>query len=290
MRLLLLSAIWGGSFLFIRIAAPYLSPPVLACSRFLCATAFLAVVVVLWKRPVMFRKNWRMYAIQGALGATIPFLLIGYAAQTLPASIMAVLNATAPIWAAVMGVVLGQHRLTFTNTLGLLFGTGGVAILVGYDPSMLAPGAAMAVLAAGLAPLCYSLNAIYMSRVQMLDPITASFGYMLMSSLYTLPMTPFALPEALPPAGVIASVVVLGVVCSGISYLIYLKLMADAGTTSALTVTFLIPVFGILWGALFLGEHVGWNTLIGSVIVITGTALVTGFRPRLPWRRKAAPA
>ncbi len=285
MRLLLLSAIWGSSFLFMRIAAPYLDPVTMACARFVFATAFLTIVMLIWRRRPQFKQNWKPYAIQGLIGATIPFCLFAFAAQTLPASLMAVVNATAPIWAAILGVILGHHKLTLTNAVGLVLGLTGVGILVGLDPAMLAPGAALSVAAITLATFCYSVNAIYMSRIRVVDPLIMAFGYMFMSMIYTAPFVPFYLPDALPPPGAIAAIAVLGIVCSGLSYLIYLKLMTEAGTTSALTVTFLIPVFGILWGALFLDERIGWNTLVGSVVVISGTALVTGFRPRLPWRK-----
>lgn len=291
MRLLLLSAVWGSSFMFMRIAAPVLAPIVLACSRFIFAAVFLAVVMLLWRRRLDLRANWHHYAIQGALGAAIPFNLFSFAAQTLPASLLSVLNATAPIWAALLGVMLRHHRITLTSALGLILGMTGVAILVGFDPAMLVSGAGLAVLAATIATMCYSVNAIYMAKLRALDPLAMAFGCMMMSTLFTLPIAPFYLPEAWPAPGVIAAVAVLGIVCSGMAYLVYFRLMAEAGTTSALTVTFLVPVFGILWGALFLDERIGWNTLIGSVIVITGTALVAGFRPRwtLPKNKTVTP-
>jgi drug/metabolite transporter (DMT)-like permease len=107
------------------------------------------------------------------------------------------------------------------------------------------------------------------------------------AALFVVPVLPFFPQPGEPTLGVMGAVLALGVLCSGIAYLLYFRLIAEVGTTSALTVTFLNPVFGILWGALFLGEVVGWYTVVGSAIVLVGTALVTGFVPRF---RRAAPA
>jgi drug/metabolite transporter (DMT)-like permease len=110
------------------------------------------------------------------------------------------------------------------------------------------------------------------------------------SSVMVLPVLPFFPMSAVPTPGIVGAVVALGVLCSGIAYILYFRLIEEVGTTSALTVTFLNPVFGILWGALFLGETIGWYTIAGSAIVLVGTALVTGFVPRFGRSTTAAPA
>ncbi len=279
LRLLTLSAIWGSSFMFMRISAPVLGPVALMGTRFACAALFLWIVALVLRRTINLTSNRRQYMVQGLLGAALPFLMFGYAAQTLPASILAVLNATAPIWGAILGAIVNGHRPSPTAILGLALGISGVGVLVGFDPSMLNDGAVLAAAAAVGATMCYSASAIYVQRNPVTDPLMTALGCMLISSFAVSPAMPFFLPDAMPSMLVIASVLALGVVCSGIAYLIYFRLVADIGPASALTVTFLIPVFGILWGAVFLDEHMGWNTLIGSIIVIIGTAFVTGFRP-----------
>lgn len=284
LRLLTLSAIWGSSFMFMRISAPILGPVTLMAGRFLCATLFLFLVALIVKRAIDFKSHRRQYIVQGLIGSTIPFLMFGYAAQVLPASILSVLNATAPIWGALLGAAINGHRPTWTAIMGLLLGVAGVGVLVGFDPSMLNKGAYLAAFAAIGATMFYSAATIYAQRHPITDPFMMSLGCMLVSSFAVTPAVPFFLPDAMPSLLIIGSVVVLGVVCSGIAYLLYFRLIADIGPASALTVTFLIPIFGILWGAVFLNEHLGWNTLAGSIIVIVGTALVTGFR--LPFMRK----
>lgn len=286
LRLLTLSAIWGSSFMFMRISAPVLGPITLMAGRFACATLFLWIVATTLRRAITLRPHMRNYAVQGILSATLPFLMFGYAAQTLPASILSVLNATAPIWGAILGAAINGHRPSRSALLGLALGVSGVGILVGFDPSMLQAGAGLAALAAVGATFCYSASAIYVQRNPITDPLTTALGCMLVSTIAVTPVAPFFLPTAMPSTLVIASVLILGIVCSGIAYLIYFRLIADIGPASALTVTFLIPVFGIMWGAVFLNEHLGWNTLIGAIVVIIGTALVTGFRPAFLRKRQ----
>ena len=134
--------------------------------------------------------------------------------------------------------------------------------------------------AALLASLCYSVASQYARSARSVEPFANAHGTMWTSALMVLPALALFPPAGAPTTGVVGAVLALGVVCSGIAYLLYFRLIEEVGPTSALTVTFLSPVFGILWGALFLGERIGWYTIAGSAIVLLGTALVTGFLPR----------
>jgi drug/metabolite transporter (DMT)-like permease len=207
--------------------------------------------------------------------------LFGYAALTLPASLMAILNATAPFWSTLIGVVWLRHRLTPKVALGLCLGIAGVALLVGLDRAMLQPGAAWAAAAALGAAFCYGIASLYAKQGHAVEPLANAHGSMWAATLWLLPAALFFPPAAVPGGDILLAVVVLGVVCSGVAYLLYFRLIAEIGAAPALTVTFLIPLFGVLWGWLFLGEAVGWHTLAGASIVILGTAPVTGFSPRL---------
>jgi len=287
LRLLLLAAIWGGSFLFLRIGAPVLGPAVLIEYRVLFAALFLALVGLVLRKRLDIRANWKHYLMLGFFNSALPFLLFAWGARTLSASVLSVLNATAPMWGALLGALWGRGAITARTGLGLVLGTAGVALLVGFDDVSSRPGAALAVAAALAAALCYGIASLYAKSARSVDPFANAHGTMWAAALFVLPALPFFPAPATPTPGVWAAVLALGVVCSGIAYLIYFKLIEDVGPTSALTVTFLNPVFGILWGALFLGETVGWHTLAGSGIVLVGTALVTGFVPRL---RRAAVA
>jgi len=290
LRLILLASIWGGSFLFMRIAAPVLGPAVLIEYRLVFAAGFLAVVGFAMKKPLGWRQHWKHYFILGLFNSCIPFVLFAYAARTLPASVLSVLNATAPMWGALIGAVWQRQMVSGRVLAGLVLGTCGVALLVGLDHTTARAGAALAIAAALLASFNYGIASTYAKTAQSVEPFANAHGSMWAAALLTLPLVPLMPAPGTPTMGIMAAAFALGVLCSGIAYLIYYKLIRDVGATSALTVTFLSPLFGILWGVLFLGESVGWHTLAGSAIVIAGTALVTGFRPNVGWLRRAESA
>jgi drug/metabolite transporter (DMT)-like permease len=286
-RLLLLAAIWGGSFLFMRIAAPVLGPTLLIAARVSTAALFLLGIALLRRRSLQVALHWKHYLVLGLCNSALPFLLFAYAAQTLTASLLSILNATAPIFGAVTTAVWNRSRLSWRTIAGLILGVTGVAVLVGFDRAMLAPGAGVAIAAGLTASLCYGIVSTYARAAPQGDAFNNAHGSMWAATLLVVPAAPFfpALAPATP--GVLVAALALGVVCSGVAYLLYFRLIADLGPAPALTVTFLIPVFGVLWGALFLGEHVGLSTVAGSLIVIVGTAFVTGFSPSLLGKRLA---
>jgi len=277
-RLLALSAIWGASFLFMRMAAPVLGPvPLIAC-RVLLAALFLALAGVVLRQPLQLRGNARHYLVLGLFNSALPFLLFAFAARTLSASLLSILNATAPIWGAVIGAVWTRTALPARSLLGLALGVAGVALLVGVGPDTLRTGAPLAI-ALGLgATFSYGVATNYARSARQVAPFANAHGSMWAATLMVAPALPFAPLPAWPSPTIGLAVLALGVVCSGVAYLLYFRLIADIGAASALTVTFLVPVFGVLWGHLFLGEPLGWNTLVGALVVVAGTALVTGFR------------
>jgi drug/metabolite transporter (DMT)-like permease len=280
LRLILLAAIWGGSFLFMRICAPVLGPAVLIEARVLLASLFLAAVGAFLHKRLDWRRHWKHYLILGFFNSGFPFLLIAFAASTLTASMLAVLNATTPMWAALIGAAWGRHPINGRTALGLVLGTAGVALLVGFDHAASRPGAGIAVVAALVAALCYSVASVYARSAKTVEPFANAHGSMWASCLLVLPALLVFPMRGTPTIGIGGAVVALGIVCSGIAYLLYFRLIEDVGATSALTVTFLSPVFGILWGVLFLGETIGWYTVAGAIVVLLGTALATGLLPR----------
>ena len=292
LRLILLAAIWGGSFLFMRISAPMLGPAVLIEFRVLFAALFLAASAVVLKKRLRPARALEALRHPRLLQFGLPVPAVRVRARTLPASVLAVLNATAPMWGALLGAVWSRQAIGARTALGLVLGTAGVALLVGFDHATSRPGAGLAVAAALVAAFSYSVASLYARTAKSVEPFANAHGTMWTSALMVLPALPlFPLPGA-PTPGIVGAVLALGVLCSGVAYILYFRLIEAVGATSALTVTFLSPVFGILWGALFLGETVGWYTLAGSAIVLVGTALVTGFVPRFGRRarRRAAQA
>lgn len=286
LRLISLAAIWGGSFLFMRISAPTLGPAVLIEFRVLLAALFLAAVALVLRKKLQLREHWKHYFILGFFNSALPFLLFAYGAQVLSASLESVLNATAPMWGAIVGAVWKRQAISARTALGLVLGTVGVALLVGFDHVSARAGAGIATVAALAAALCYGIASVYARSAKSVEPFANAHGTMWSSAIMVLPVLPFFPPSGAPTPGIAGAVLALGILCSGIAYLVYFRLIAEVGAASALTVTFLNPIFGILWGVLFLGETVGWYTLVGAPVVLLGTALVTGFTPRI--KRSAA--
>lgn len=280
LRLILLAAIWGGSFLFMRISAPVLGPAVLIEYRVAFAAVFLAIVGYFLGRKLDLKEHWKHYLILGFFNSALPFLLFAYAASTLTASVLSVLNATAPMFGALIAAIWSRQPISLRSGIGLAMGTAGVALLVGFDDVSAQPGAGAAIVAGLTAAFCYSVASTYAKSAKSVEPFANAHGSMWAATLLVIPALPFFPSPGEPTVGVMAAALALGILCSGIAYLLYFKLVADVGPTSALTVTFLNPLFGILWGALFLHEVIGWHTIAGAAIVIGGTMLVTGFKPR----------
>ena len=231
------------------------------------------------RKKLGLREHWKHFLILGFFNSALPFLLFAFAARTLSASVLSVLNATAPMFGALIAAVWSRQPISPRVALGLVLGTVGVALLVGFDHVSTRPGALVAIMAALVAAFCYSVASTYTKTARSVEPFANAHGSMWAATVLVLPaLLLFPVPgEA--TVDIMGAALALGVICSGIAYLLYFKLIADAGPTSALTVTFLSPLFGILWGAIFLHEVIGWYTIVGAAIVIAGTMLVTGFRP-----------
>ncbi len=276
-RLFTLAAIWGGSFLLMRIGAPVFGTGLLAELRVGIAALFLWGVCGWLGRRLHLRRHWRFYLVIGLLNSALPFLLFAYAAQTLSASLMAILNSSSPIFGAIVAAVWLRRPVSRPAALGLALGFVGVATLAWDGVAMSGDGGWLALAASLGAALSYSIASSYTKHVQAsVGPTDVAHGSMWAAALLVLP---FALlipaPQVPAPADWMAAAA-LGVLCTGVAYLLYFRLIKDVGPVRALSVTFLIPVFGVVLGVVFLGETVGWKTLAGGVLVLLGTALVNG--------------
>jgi drug/metabolite transporter (DMT)-like permease len=276
-HLLILAAIWGFSFLFTRIAVPDLGAVVLVEYRVCLAAVFLFAVAMIMRKRLDVRQHWRYYLVLGIFNAALPFMLFSFAAMTLSASALSILNATTPIWGAVVGAVWMRQPLVGRTVIGLTMGVAGVGFVVGLDHWTAQAGAVGAIVAALTATLCYGIATNYAKQATAVDSFSNAHGSMWAASLFLLPAIPFVNVSSTPDTGVILAVLALGVICTGIGFLLFFRLVRDIGSTSTLTVTFLIPVFGMLWGHLFLDEVITPVMMAGSLIVIMGTVLATGF-------------
>lgn len=275
-RLLALAAIWGGSFLFMRVAAPALGPVWTAEGRMLIGAAALAA----WFAFTGFDAQWRahrgFYAAVGAVNSAVPFSLYAFAAIHLPASLMAILNATSPMFGLALGATFSGERVTPRKITGLLLGAAGVALIA--RPGSLDAGASFgwAVAACLAASFSYGVTGVLVKRwgagVPSRGMAVATQGW---AAAVLLPLLPFVAPAAAPSAAVLANLVALGVLASGVAFILYFRLITDVGATRALTVTFLVPVFAFAWGLLFLGETLSHAEIGGALLILAGTLLVT---------------
>jgi drug/metabolite transporter (DMT)-like permease len=269
-RLVTLAAIWGASFLFIRIAAPAIGVVATADVRMLIAGGALAGYYALTGFDAQWRRWWHYYLLIGALNCVAPFLLFGYAALELSVGLMAVLNATSPMWGALLSALVLHERLSPTRIAGLLLGIIGVALLSGAEGSE----RWLAILASLAAAFCYGLTGIVLRRWgRDTSARGMAAGTLLMGGVLLAPVLA-ATPPAWPGTDVVLAMLGLALVCSSFGYILYFRLIADIGPTGALTVTYLIPIFGVLWGTLFLGEALSAWMIAGALVVIAGTVLV----------------
>ncbi|MFZ6771697.1 DMT family transporter [Undibacterium sp. SXout7W] len=274
-RLVSLAAIWGASFLFMRVIAPVLGAIWTAEVRVTLAGIALLLLMLVTKRAMQFGQHWRAYLVLGLVNSALPFALYSYAALTIPAGYSAIVNATSPLWGALMGRVFLGEQLTIRKMLGMAVGVAGVALLVRLGPVAWSHELFLAVLACVGATVCYALAGIYSKKVSgKLSAMQMATGSQCGASLVLLPLLSVAPVQGEITSTIMIVAAALALLCSAVAYLIYFRLMADVGPTKALTVTFLIPLFALLWGFVFLHETITLSTLAGCVGVVLATWLV----------------
>jgi drug/metabolite transporter (DMT)-like permease len=285
-QLVLLAAIWGSSFLFMRIAVPQIGPTWLLELRLISAALALLLVGLYLHEPLRTKRYWRHYLFLGAFNTAIPFFTMAWAASTLPASVLSVINATAPLCGLVVGFVWRGKPVTLRALLGLACGMAGVATIAGIGRGDIGTDQLLAVGVCMIAPVCYGIASSYAEFAERVPAFANAHGSLWASVALIVPLMAVAPAPVTWPVSAVVAGVVLGVVCSALAYLLYFHLVSTVGAASALTVGYLIPLFGVTWGWLFLDEPVGWHTISGAALVLMGTALVTGLDPRSFLRRK----
>ncbi|HVO39286.1 MAG TPA: DMT family transporter [Spirochaetia bacterium] len=280
MLLLALAAIWGSSFMFIRYLAPLIGPVAVADTRMLFAGLALVLFFAVTGFRAEWKKNARVYLVIGLLNSAIPFVLYAAAALVLPASMEAIFNSMSPMFGAVFAAAWLNENLTPRKIAGLVLGVAGVVTMSSLSGLELSLSTALAIGACILAPMCYGLAGVYIrKRAAGVRPLGIAGGSQLFGGIVLLPFVvafPPA-PAAVTPTVALA-VVSLALLCSGVAYVIYYRLIADVGPTKALTVTFLIPVFAMLWASLLIREAVTASMILGAGIILLGTWLVAGRR------------
>ncbi|MFQ2507485.1 DMT family transporter [Aeromonas caviae] len=282
-RLLALAAIWGASFLFMRIAAPTFGSVNTTFLRVFFALVGLAAMLLLLRTPMQFQGKLKSIMVLGIINSGVPFLMYAVAALWLPAGYSAILNATTPLMGALIGFSFFHETLTLRKWAGVMLGLVGIGLITTTGEVDLSGQLAIGVLACLIATACYGcagfLTRRWVTERGGLDAKLVAFGSQIGAVLFLLPFFGYTL--ATGPAvdwaqpGVWASVLAVGFLCTAFAYLLYFRLIADIGPLRSLTVTFLIPPFGILWGYLVLGETLTGGFVFGGAVVCLAVWLVT---------------
>ncbi len=282
-RLLALTAIWGASFLFMRIAAPAFGSVNTTFLRVFFALVGLAAMLLLLRTPMQFQGKLKSIMVLGIINSGVPFLMYAVAALWLPAGYSAILNATTPLMGALIGFSFFHETLTLRKWAGVMLGLVGIGLITTTGEVDLSGQLAIGVLACLIATACYGcagfLTRRWVTERGGLDAKLVAFGSQIGAVLFLLPFFGYTL--ATGPAvdwaqpGVWASVLAVGFLCTAFAYLLYFRLIADISPLRSLTVTFLIPPFGILWGYLVLGETLTGGFVFGGAVVCLAVWLVT---------------
>ncbi|MFQ2522389.1 DMT family transporter [Aeromonas caviae] len=282
-RLLVLAAIWGASFLFMRIAAPAFGSVNTTFLRVFFALIGLAAMLLLLRTPMRFQGKLKSIMVLGIINSGVPFLMYAIAALWLPAGYSAILNATTPLMGALIGFSFFSETLTLRKWAGVMLGLVGIGLITTTGEVDLSGQLAIGVLACLIATACYGcagfLTKRWVTERGGLDAKLVAFGSQIGAVLFLLPFFGYTL--ATGPAvdwaqpWVWASVLAVGFLCTAFAYLLYFRLIADIGPLRSLTVTFLIPPFGILWGYLVLGETLTGGFVFGGAVVCLAVWLVT---------------
>jgi drug/metabolite transporter (DMT)-like permease len=283
--LLMLATLWGASFLFIRLGAAEFGPVPLAALRCLGATLFLMPILLLRGQGGALRQHWRALALVGMVNSALPFVLYGVAMLAINAGLSAIFNAATPLWAAAIGAVWLHERLGPMRVFGLFIGLAGVMGLAwdkaGFTANEHGVSAALAIAACLGATALYGYGACFAKkRLAGVPPMALATGSQLSAAIMLALPAVLLRPAVAPSTTAWIALALLAVLCTGVAYILYFRLIAHTGPTNASAVTFLIPAVAALFGWLFLDEAITLSMVIGAAVILIGTALAMGIVPR----------
>jgi drug/metabolite transporter (DMT)-like permease len=276
---ILLAAIWGASFLLMKLGASEFGPFVTAFLRVFFAALFLLPLLA-WRGllPAL-RAKLGPILLVGVINSGLPFALFSFAVLHITTGLTSILNATVPLWGALVAWLWLGDKLTASRSLGLAIGFAGVAALA-WNKASFQPGASLpgwAVLACLAATLLYGVAASYTKRfLTGVPPLASATGSQMGATLVLLVPALMTIPPVTPGLTAWAAIILLALFCTAVAYVLYFRIIERAGPARAVAVTFLIPVFGVAYGGLLLSEVITNTMLVCGGIIILGTALSTG--------------
>ena len=287
-ELITLAALWGASFMFMRMGAAEFGPVALSAVRVIGAALFL-LPLLKWRGQMdALRRHWRAIFIVGAINSALPFLCFSYAALSISAGLSAIFNAASPLFGALVAWLWLNDKLTRSRVLGLAIGFGGVIWLASDKASFKPGGSGWAIVACLAGAAFYGIAANFAKkRLNGVPPMAVAAGSQLSAALVLLVPAVVWWPHTMPSHGAWIAASLLAVACTGMAYLLYFRLIAHVGPANAIAVTFLIPVFAVLWGWFFLDERITAAMVAGCAVILVGTGLTTGVL-KWPSSRRAA--
>ncbi len=276
-ELLGLAALWGASFLFVRMGAAEFGPVALAALRVIGAALFLMPLLALRKELGALRRHWRAIFVVGITNSALPFLLFAYAALSITAGLSAIFNAASPLFGALIAWLWLKDKLTPARVAGLVIGFAGVLWLAWDKASFKSGGSGWATVACISAALLYGFSASLTKRhLSGVAPMAVAAGSQLAAALVLALPAALWWPSVAPSGQAWLTMTLLAVLCTGVAYLLFFRLIAHVGPGNAIAVTFLIPAFAVLWGWLFLDERIGVSMVAGCAVILLGTGQATG--------------
>jgi drug/metabolite transporter (DMT)-like permease len=279
-RLVALAAMWGASYLFMRYAVPHLGPVLMIGLRVLIGGLLITAFVYATGKSVGWRQYWPGYLFVGSIGIALPFVMIAQALTVIDASTAAILNALAPLFASVVAAIWIKDPITPAKAAGIALCVAGTAVLVGWTPS---PPTGRELFAASLSVIAtafYGYTIVFTKvKLKGASPVGSSAATLLFAAFS---LAPFAFATHAPhdissiPAMAWAALAGLAIISTAFAFLLYYRLIADVGPVKAITVTLLVPIFGMVWGVIFLGEPVTPGRIAGCAVILAGCALILG--------------
>ena len=274
-RLILLGAIWGSSYLFMKIAAPVIGVSFTISARIIIATIILLTAFSITKRLPNFRQHWKSFFVLGALNMALPMALITFSVIHLNASVSATLNATTPMFTMLATSIWLKEKLSIKKVAGMVVGILGVSVLVGWVPLALTKEVYLSIIMALAGALCYGIAGVYTKvKFSKADPIRTAAGQMVSASILLLPVLLSSSSELVFSPKIIMAILVLGIVCTAAGYTLFFQLISSAGSVNTSLVTLIVPVFSLIWGVLFLGEPINVGLIAGLILIMVSLTLI----------------
>jgi drug/metabolite transporter (DMT)-like permease len=284
--LLALSAVWGSSFMFTKIAAQDIGAFPTAFSRVAVATLFLLPLLLLKRQQQALATHWKKAMLVGVFNSGVPFAAYAYALLTISTSTGAIVNASTALFGAVIAWLWLKDKPSLSRTVGLVLGFTGVSLLA-LQNARSAPAGDLAAQLIGmlvclLAPLCYGLSASYTKRYFSGVPaLVSATGSQIGATLFLAPLAVLTWPDHPMHWGTVVSLLIIGIVCTGMAYILFFRIIELAGASKALTVTYAVPVFAVFYGVTFLGEVLTLPMVLCALVILVGISLSSGL-VRLP--------